>query len=59
MSTRDDNLTPAQRAERDARLVEAPRMSDTELAEFTGRVRAWDERNPDVTAGWTPARRGY
>jgi len=58
MSTRDD-LTPEQVAERDRRLADAPRMSDTELAEFRVRVRAWDAQHPEITAGWTPERRGY
>ncbi len=59
MSARDNGLTPAQRAERDARLAAAPRMSDAELGEFRARVRAWDAANPEVVAGWTPERRGY
>lgn len=59
MSARDDGLTPAQRAERDARLAVAPRMSDAELAEFRARVQAWDARNPEIVAKLTPEQRGY
>lgn len=59
MSTREDRLTPQQRAERDARLAAAPRMSDAELAEFRSRVQAWDAQNPDIAARLTPEQRGY
>jgi len=57
--TREDDLTPAQRAERDARLAAAPRMSDAELAEFRARVKAWDAAHPDIAARLTPEQRGY
>lgn len=57
--TREDDLTPAQRAERDARLAAAPCMTDAELAEFRGRVQAWDAANPDIAARLTPEQRGY
>jgi len=57
--TREDDLTPAQRAERDARLAAAPRMSEAELAEFRARVQAWDAANPDVLAQIAPDKRGY
>jgi len=59
MSTRDDGLTPAQRAERDARLATARRMTNDELAEFTARVRAWDAENPEIAAQLTREQRGY
>jgi hypothetical protein len=57
--TREDDLTPAQRTERDARLAAAPRMSDAELAAFRARVQAWDAANPDIAAQLTPEQRGY
>lgn len=34
-------------------------MTDAELAEFTARVRAWDEDNPEIAARLTPEQRGY
>lgn len=43
--TTEDDLTPAQRAERDRQIEQARHMNDTELAEFTARVAAWDARN--------------
>ena len=57
--TLENDLTPAQRAERDGRLAAAPRMSDTELAEFRTRVQTWDAVNPQIAAGLTPEQRGY
>ena len=44
--TGEDDLTPAQRAERDRQLAEARRMSEAEAAAFAARVAAWDRRNP-------------
>lgn len=38
--TTEDDLTPEQRAQRDADLAAARRMTDTELAEFTRRGNA-------------------
>lgn len=44
--TTEDDLTPAQLAERDRQLAAARRMTDAELAEFTARAQAWDAKNP-------------
>ena len=54
-----DDLTPAEREARDARLAAAPRMNAAELAEFRARVRAWDAENPEIAARLTPEQRGY
>jgi hypothetical protein len=37
----------------------APDQGCMTAAEFTARVRAWDEDNPEIAARLTPEQRGY